>query len=121
MHLSTLKDFVSATLCLMLVAPVIVLASADQKPEVGDKLYAMVTIRQPLKIDEKVFENHEIGGTLYASSEGCMEAATNTTMQQNAAEMLAGNAVFRVFAGCITIPSPGKFPVIARPKPGLTI
>lgn len=120
MHLSTLKDLVSATLCLLLVAPVVVLASADQKPEVGDKLYAMITIRQPLKIDEKVFENHEIGGTLYASSEGCMEAA-NTALQQNAAEMLNGSAAFRVFAGCITIPSPGKFPVIGRPKSGLTI
>lgn len=121
MYLSTFKDFASATFCLLLVAPVVALAPADQKPEVGEKLYAMVQIKQPLKIDEHVFDNHEIGGTLYASSEGCMLAA-KSVMQQNVTEMLAGTAEFRVFAGCITIPSPGRFPAIEAPKkPGLLL
>lgn len=120
-HPSTLKDFASAALYLLLVAPVVVLASAEQKPEVGDKIFAMVTIRQPLKIDEHVFENHEISGSLYANVESCAKAA-KAAMQQNAMEMLDGTAVFRVFAGCVSIPSPGKFPATEpATKPGLTI
>jgi len=82
-------------------------APADAAPAVktGDVLYAMVKTAQPLKVDERVYEDHEIHGSLYADRESC-KARAKRELQQDAAEALAGTAKFRVFVGCIPIPAP---------------
>jgi hypothetical protein len=112
-----LKDFASAIIATLLTAAAITFLSlfagppayGQNKPPVGDMLYAMVEIRQPLAITDDMFDRYRVGGDLYATSERCMVAARQS-MLKNAAEMAAGKAEFRVFSGCITIPAPGKTP-----------
>lgn len=97
------------TIGIGLAAVVVAFATtpADAAPQTRDVLYAMVKISQPLKIDEHVYENHEIMGSLYADRESCNERARQE-MQRNATE---------VFAGCLAIPAPGKVPA----APALTV
>jgi hypothetical protein len=99
------------------VVVALVTTPADAAPAVqtGDVLYAMVKIAQPLKIDERVYEDHEIHGSLYADRESC-EVRAKHELQQNAVEAVAGTAKFRIFVGCLPIPAPGKTPA-ASPAP----
>jgi hypothetical protein len=92
------------------VVVALVTTPADAAPvapavKTGDVLYAMVKIAQPLKIDERVYEDHEISGSLYADRESCGARAEHE-LQRSTAEVLAGTAKFRVFIGCLAIPTP---------------
>lgn len=118
-----LKDFASAIVTTLLLAAVVTFAGLfagppaygqPSKPQVGDMIYAMVKIQQPLKIDADVFNNYQVGGDLYTTMEACGVAARQA-MLMNAAEMANGTATHRVFSGCITIPAPGKAPLILPP------
>jgi hypothetical protein len=123
-----LKAFASAILTTLFLAAVVVLAAFYHRPAhsqgkapVGDMLYAMVTIQQPLAITDDMFDNYRVGGDLYSSNDKCM-AAARQAMLVNTTEMSAGTAEYRVFAGCITIPAPGKSPFMPpAPKPASNI
>jgi hypothetical protein len=122
-----LKEFAYAILTVLLLALLVGTIAVYHKPvhgqekaPIGETIFAMVKISQPLLIDDKVFEDHEIAGSLYADGDACL-ARAKEEMQKNAVEVATGTAKFRVFAGCISIPAPGKgvSPPVRPPRPSI--
>lgn len=136
-----LKGFVGAIVTTLLLALVVVAASLysqraqagetknihGETVKIGDLIFVMVRISQPLLIDERVFEDHEYSAAIYSDNDSCTDRARNE-MRKNSTEVGAGTAKYRVFAGCIAIPAPGKAPTVAPHQrtgpsqpPGMTL
>lgn len=123
-----LKRFVGLVLLGQLAAlAVIVVALLMPRPtwgntgpgpqrESGEMVYALVVISQPVQASPDALSRHFLDGQVYTEQKLCVDES-HKVMAINRIELAAGTTTYRRFAGCITLPAPGRFPYIPNAQP----